>query len=319
MDGEFNCEREGKGMRILVLGGKGFVGAHLTSALRAKDLAVVSVSRRDGIDIRNYSAVEALLREVQPTVIFNLAAHTGGVHYLSMFEADVWHDNTQMTLNLYKAVKSVCPSVRVINALANCSYPGDVKIQSERCWLQGDVHKSVYAYGHSRRFIYLTSLFYYNQHRIYSTNLIFPNAFGPGDSTDPKKTHALNGMIIRMIRAKRAQEPEFEVWGSGKPEREWIYIDDFVAILMQALNIERELIYPVNVAQNRGYSILESARLIAKIVGFQGQIKTNDSYQDGAPCKILDNQRFRQIFPDFRFTDHEEGIRRTVNYYEAVL
>jgi GDP-L-fucose synthase len=157
------------------------------------------------------------------------------------------------------------------------------------------------------------------QYGMNSFNFLIPNTFGPGDYADPNRTHALNGMIIRMIKAHRERKSEFEIWGTGKPIREWAYIEDVVKILKRALVLQKDLTYPVNIAQNKGYSIRGSAELIAKGIGYRGKLVYNTDYQDGAPKKVLDNRRFRGLFPDYKFINHEEAIRRTIRYYESVL
>ncbi len=307
-------------MKVLILGGHGFVGKSVQTLLDVSpEHEVRARSRVDGFDLADYPTTLAALHAWKPDAIINCSAHTGSLHYVSAHPATVLHDNLTMTLNLYRAVGEVCPSARIINPLSNCSYPGDVDRQAEGDWLRGEVHESVYAYGNAKRNIYFTARCYQKQYGIRSCNFLVPNIFGPGDHTDPNKVHAFNGMIIRMIAAKRAQKPKFEIWGSGKPIREWAYIADVAEILKRALTIEDDLVYPVNIAQERGYSIAESAERIAKALNFTGELFFNTSYQDGAPVKILDDARFRVLFPDFRFTDHEEGIQKTVTYYHSLL
>lgn len=309
-------------MNVLVLGGHGFFGQRVVAALQADASGphtVIARSRQDGLDLADFAATRRVLAEVQPAAIFNCAAHVGSLHYVTTHAATVIHDNLQMTLNLYRAAAEVCPQARVINPLSNCSYPGAADVHHEPDWWQGEVHDSVLAYGNAKRMIYVIARCYAKQHRLRTLNFLVPNAFGPGDTTDPNKTHALNGMIIRMLGAHRQGQPQFEIWGTGKPLREWGYVDDMAHILARGLTLEADLTYPVNIAQNRGYSIGESAALIAKAIGYRGQLVFNPKYQDGAPRKILDDRRFRALFPDFRFIDHEEALRRTVAYYERVL
>ena len=148
--------------------------------------------------------------------------------------------------------------------------------------------------------------------------MLFPNTFGPGDSCDPNKTHALNGIIIRMLKAKRAGEKEFVIWGTGSPVREWAYVDDFIEALVRARDVDH-LEYPINVGQKKGYSILKSAKMVKEACGFEGELVFDTKYPDGDPIKILDNSKFNDFFPGFTFFDHEEGIRNTVAYYEENL
>ena len=216
------------------------------------------------------------------------------------------------------SILEVNPKIKVIQPFSNCSYPGNSSVQLEDEWLNGDVHQSVFSFGNSKRAIYYLSQCYYNQYGIRTVNLLLPNTYGPGDSCDPRKTHALNGMIIRMLQAQKDDESEFVVWGTGAPIREWAYVDDFVEILVQAMNIDH-LEYPVNIGQQKGYSIKESALKIKEACGFEGQITFDTSYPDGDPVKILSTEKFMELFPDFSFFDHAEGIRNTVQFYKENL
>jgi GDP-L-fucose synthase len=304
-------------MNILVLGGNGFFGKSLVKAFNNSDHKVVALSRKNGTDLTDYKLTEKSFQTVQPDIIYNCAAHVGGLHYVSNLHATIAHDNILMSLNLYKAAKEVCPGARIINPLSNCSYQGEAEIYAESEWLEGQVHSSVYSYGNAKRFLYILARCYASEFGIKTQNFLIPNAFGPGDSTDPNKVHALNGMIIRMIQAQISGNDEFEIWGTGTPIREWIYVEDVATLLKIALTLDVELNYPVNLAQQQGYSIRESAELIAKAVGFKGKLVFRTEYQDGAPKKILDAQKFRQIFPNYQFTDHYQGICNTVEYYRS--
>jgi GDP-L-fucose synthase len=306
-------------MKVLIVGGHGFVGRRTAAKLNEPGIELVIRSRRDGLDLTDLDCAKEQLAQIKPDAIINCAAHVGSLHYVSKFAADVFGDNVSMALNLYKAVHDVCPDTRIVNPLSNCSYPGDADVQTEDEWWNGEVHKSVCSYGNAKRFIYVTSQCYALQYGQKTVNILVPNTFGPGDYTDPNRTHALNGMIIRMLQAHKQGQPEFEIWGTGAPVREWGYIDDVAEILKLGLTVEQDLIYPVNMAQNHGYSIKESAEKIAEAIGYGGMLVFNANYQDGAPRKVLDDKRFRVLFPDFKFTDHTEGIYNTVRYYETVL
>ena len=305
-------------MKIIVLGGHGFVGKTVVKQLSETDYEVFPLSRRDGLDLLDVKCTEKHFSDIKPDVIINCAAHVGSLHYVTEFAGDVINDNIQITLNLYKSTK-ICPDVRIINPLSNCSYPGDSDIQNEPEWWNGEVHDSVFSYGNAKRFIYVVSKNYKKQYGIKTVNFLVPNTFGPGDYTDPNKTHALNGMIIRMINAQRNSEQSFEIWGTGKPVREWAYIEDVAKILIAGITIDSDLIYPVNIAQNKGYSIKESAEFIAEAVRFEGNLVFNTNYQDGAPTKILNDTNFIAIFPDFEHFDHNKGINETVKYYNNIL
>lgn len=306
-------------MKIIVLGGHGFVGKHVMELLKDTGHESKALSRRDGLDMINIESVREHLRKEMPDVIINCSAHVGSLHYVTEFAADVLNDNVQMTLNLYKAVKEICPKVKIVNPLSNCSYPGDADNQKENEYWNGPVHKSVWSYGNSRRTIAIISECYSMQYKIKSVNFIIANSYGPGDYIDPNKTHALNGMIIRMMKAKRAGEKDFEIWGTGKPQREWVYVKDVAKMLVHAaLNIDEQT-QPINLAQNKVYAIAETGQMIKNALKFEGTLKFNTKMQDGAMIKKLDDTLFRNKFPEFKFTDLDQGIADTVKYYEKVL
>jgi len=305
--------------RVLILGGTGFIGKNLFNRLR-KDAQydVVAVSKSTGVDILDFDQIANCIKETKPDVVFNVASHGGGIHYVKKFAASVLSDNIRMALNLYQAISCWAPECKVIQPFSNCSYPGDSSVQNEENWLNGDVHNSIFSFGNSKRAIYYISKCYHEQYGIKTVNLLLPNTYGPGDSCDPNKTHALNGMAIRMLKAKKVGDKEFVVWGTGSPIREWAYVDDFIEAMVLAMDIDH-MAYPLNIAQEKGYSIAESAAIIKKACGFEGTIVFDTQYADGDPVKILGKNKFKEMFPNFEFCDHEEGVKNTIKYYEDIF
>lgn len=304
--------------RVVVLGGTGFLGQQVVRLLREAGHEVVSLSRQEGCDITNLEALCARLREARPEAVINCAAHVGSVQYAVRYAADMIRDNTQIALNIYEGVRRACPVARLINPLSNCSYPGEANTHYEPEWQDGPVHDSVLAYGSTRRLLYALAESYRKQGALRSVNWLIANAYGPGDRLDPNKVHALNGIIIRLMQAQRAGQDSFEIWGTGKPIREWVYIEDVARILIASLEVD-EQVYPLNLAQNQAYSITEIAQVVAQLLEYPVEFRFNTAYVDGAPFKILDDRQFRARYPDFTFTPLDEGIRRTIEYYQNHL
>jgi GDP-L-fucose synthase len=302
-------------MKVLVLGSTGFIGKNLINRLKKENVEIFTAQRSSGTDIRVYSQILEKIKQTSPDVIYNLASHGGSVHYVRAKAAEVYHDNVQMALNLYKAVSEVNPKIKIIQPFSNCSYPGVSSLQKEEEWLDGDVHPSVFSFGNSKRAIFYLSKCFRQQYEIKSVNILFPNTYGPGDSEDPNHTHALNGMIIRMLKAKKNGDSKFVVWGSGQPIREWAYIDDFVEVLWRAVDIDG-MEYPVNMGQSKGYSIAQSALLIKDACQFEGEVVFDKTYKDGDPIKVMDGKLFMERFGGFSFYNHFKGILNTVKYYE---
>ena len=306
-------------MKILILGGHGFVGKNVIKELQDKDYNIIALSRRNGFDLLDYENAKAILKEVRANVIINCAAHVGSLHYVTSYAGDVVDDNLQMFLNLYRMIKEFDCEIKVINPISNCSYPGDSNIQVESEWWNGPVHKSVWSFANTKRMWVVISECYSMQYNIKTINFLVPNAYGPGDYSDPNKTHALNGMIIRMLQVKKAKQPEFEIWGTGKPTREWIYVKDLAKMLVNAVEMNQKQIQPVNIAQNKAYSIRKTAEMIKELISYKGKLVFNTKYQDGAPIKKLDDKLFKSIYPEFTFTDIKEGIKETIKYYKNIL
>jgi GDP-L-fucose synthase len=306
-------------LKILVLGGFGFIGTSVVSLLSKKYHYVQAASRKNGLNLLHEYPTKKYFQTFAPDAIINCAAHKGSVHYDLTYPADIAQNNLRMNLNIYKAAQSTCPKAVIINLIPNCTYPGDLLVQKENEWLNGPVHPSVWSYANTKRMLQALSVGYWNQYGIVSKNYIIPNVYGPGDSIDPQKTHALNGLIIRMLLAKRDSENTCEIWGTGKPKREWIFVEDVSrAIELNLENIQPQL-DPINIAQNKAYSITQIAIMIRRISQFKGRLIYNTSYPDGAPVKKLNDSIFRSRYPNFHFTDLQKGIQQTVLYYQKLI
>tara|TARA_R100001443_G_scaffold68652_1_gene77325 strand:- start:1069 stop:1992 length:924 start_codon:yes stop_codon:yes gene_type:complete len=304
---------------ILILGHTGFLGKNLTNFLENQPYNIFKLSR-DVCDLRDYNSICKHLKDISEIdVIFNCAANVGSVHYVTEKAADVISDNSLISLNLYKFVLNYFPNATIVNPFSNCCYAEGDNIQEEENWLSGEVHESVFSFGNFKRVLYYISKCYNMQYDIKSINLMFSGIYGPGDSTNPNKVHALNGMIIRMLGAVENNDSEFEIWGTGKPIREWIYVEDVCKIMIDAVKNGQSIINPLNIAQGEGFSIAETAECISNSIGYDGKLTFNTDYQDGAPIKILGADNFKKVFNEYKFFNHQDGIDKTVEYYKEVL
>jgi len=302
-------------MRVAVLGGTGFAGRNVRDALEEAGMTVEAFSRTTGCDLMDLPTTWARLDAFRPDYIVNCAALVGSVNYVTDFAADVVDVNMRIIMNTYKAALQL-REVIIINPLANCAYPGVMDQYDERGLWDGPIHPSVLSYGSTRRMMWVFSKCYREQYGVRSVNLIVPNMYGPYDSVNPNKTHALNALVIKFVKAVTNGASEVEVWGTGKPIREWLYVGDFARLVLRVIEGGEDSLDPVNLAQNKGQTVSELVDAVRTQVG---RIVYNTKFQDGSPKKVMDDTYFRQRFPGFDFTSLETGIAETVAYYQGIL
>jgi GDP-L-fucose synthase len=307
--------------KILILGGYGFLGQNLNKVFKDSKYEIHLESRRTGCDILNYNQLLEAVKKIKPNIIINTAAHVGGVGYVSRIPAEICSDNTLMFINIFKVIEEVDKNILLINPLANCSYPGDtLDVLEESSWWDGIVHESVEAYGNTKKIGFILSECYRKQYGIKTINLLVPNAYGPFDYTDEEKTHAMNGIILRMLKSIKNKDKEFNIWGSGTPIREWVYMED-VARLIKLIIDENitNLPNPINIGQEKGFSIKDSVNKVQEIMNINFILTYDLTKKEGAPKKIMSSKLFKQYFPNFVFTTVEDGIKNTINYYENTI
>ena len=305
--------------RVLVLGGSGFVGRNVCAVLARRSINFSTASRATGVDLRHTDTVAALLDATRPAFIVNCAAHVGSLNYVSEQAADVISDNARMSLAMYEAIVRTDKNIRVINPVANCAYPATAETFVEDNWWGGQLHRSVFSYGLSRRFLWGLGECFGMQHGVRSVSLLVPNMYGPFDSTDPNKAHALNALIAKFVKAQEEKQEELLIWGTGVAIREWLYAEDFARIVAEIIENPAllGLDEPVNIGQNFGLSVRELVGIIQAKFNFTGALRFDPTKPDGAPRKVMDDRRFRRIFPKFEFTDLNVGIPQAIDYYRS--
>lgn len=304
---------------ILVLQGSGFVGQHVIEHARKARFQVSVLQPQKGTEVFVLRHLKEILKKTKPLAILNCAGNIGGMHYVNAHAADVIRDNTRLILDLYEAVASVDPNIKIVSGLGNCSYPGELNLQRESQWQAGPVHDTVLPFAITKRLQYAVAESYRKQHGIKTVHWLMANNYGPGGSTDPKRERALNGIIVRLIQAQHNGDKEFVIWGTGTPVREWLYVHDVARIMVHSINRVDEQIYPVNVGKKEGYSIKDVATLTARELRYRVKFTYDTTKADGAQSKIMDNRMFRSKYPTFKFTSLRDGISATIAYYKKQL
>jgi GDP-L-fucose synthase len=298
---------------ILVTGATGFLGKRVCHLLRQRGLAFERTSLSLGCDLRDAVATRALLQRVQPKQVLNCAAFVGGIQFGYKHSAELFHNNLLMTLNLLEASYR-CGVKRIVNPISNCAYPAQATLFKEDEFWNGPLHESVLVYGFVRKAAWVGSWAYQKQHGLDVLNLILSNMYGPEDHFEEERSHALGALIMKMVRAKQQKLPEVVVWGSGKPVREWLHVDDGAEALVRGLNAAPTL-EPVNIGVASGISIFEMAQMIQNLVGYEGRLLLDESKPDGAPYKTVDGSRGAALLGWAPTRNFEQGVKQTIDWY----
>jgi GDP-L-fucose synthase len=309
-------------MRIVILGSTGFLGTALTKKLKKYNLfKIYELSKSKNIDLANLNKTKKFILKIKPQVIINCAGYAYSVHYVAKNPSHILKNDLQIHLNIYKIAEKLKVKPKIINLLCNCSYPGSKKIQNENHWDYDKVHKSVYVPGNIHRIRQIISKASFEQFGIKSINLLIGGMFGPGDHLEELRLHALDGIIYRMTLAKKKKIREFKIYGTGKPIREWIYVNDVVNAIKIAIGINDPIIDPINITNNFSLSINSIAKKVKKILNYKGKLINDLSYKDGDLIKKMDKKssRFVKYFNNLKFSDFNNAISKTVKYYEKVL
>ena len=307
--------------KIVLIGGFGFLGKNLQKAFSDQSkFEVHSLSRRNGYDLLEKNAIKEALETIKPDYVFNCAAHVGSLDYVSRLAADVIAENMLLGINLWEILRDIQYKGVVINPISNCTYPGKASVQQESEWWDGMVHPSIISYGSAKKAIFMLNRCYEQQYGIRTLNLIMPNAYGEDDYLEVSRVHALNGIVIRMLQMQKDGKKQFDIWGTGTPIREWGYMPDIARVMYEIVDRDlTDLPNPLNIGQERGYSINEVAAVVKKLIDDSIQTNNDTTKQDGDPIKVLGGSEFKQHFPDFEFTPLEVGIQNTINYYRESL
>ena len=303
-----------EGRKIFVAGGTGFLGKRIVKRLKEEGMSFVATSLSRGVDFRNKEETESFFEKERPGFVMNCAAFIGGIKFGLEHEAEIFYNNVLINTNLIEASRKYGIR-RFINPIANCSYPGTTQGDfKEEEWWDGPLHPSVMVYGFVKKGTWVQSYAYHNQYGMDFVNFSVPNMYGPGDHFDEVRSHAMGALIMKIVKAKEENLPEVIVWGTGRPVREWLYVDDCVEAFIRALEIP-PIVEPINIGQGVGISIVDMAKMIKKMVGFQGKLVLDTSKPDGAPYKVMNVERMKRIFDWLPSTPLEEGVKKTIDWY----
>ena len=299
--------------KIYVAGHTGLVGSSIVRELKRQGYQNLVLIDHKSLDLRDQQATKTFFQIEKPEYVFMAAATVGGVVINNKLPATFFYDNMAIGLNVIHAAYETGVK-KLLYMGSNCIYPRDAEQPyKETSLLTGSLEKTNEAYALAK-IACLKMCEFYN--REYGTNFIscMPcSAYGPGDNFDPEGSHVIPAFIRKFHEAKVNKSPEVIMWGTGKPFREFIFIDDIAkaAVFLMLSYSGNET---VNIGTGTEYTIGELAELIRKVVGYEGRIINDSTKPDGMPKKLIDSTKLFNMGwkPEI---DFETGIRITYEDY----
>lgn len=301
-------------MKVLIFGSNGLVGSSVNRILNSSDKVnhVISAKRNDA-DLFSLDETSNLIKNSSPDVIINAAAKVGGIYANNTKRTEFILENLKINMNILESCIDI-PTIKVINLGSSCIYPlnADNPI-SEDSFMSGKLEQtnSPYAIAKIAGIEIGRSLNIQHGHQI--LNLMPTNLYGPRDNFSREDSHVIPGLIRRMHDSKTQKEKEFKIWGSGKPLREFLFVDD----LAEAINflLDLEIDYDIlNVGSGKEISIYDLAVKIKQVIGYDGQLVFDSSMPDGNPRKLIDSSKMNELGWEAR-TDLDEGLKITYDWF----
>jgi len=311
-----------KNRRSLVTGGAGFLGAFVVRKLEERGCKNIFVPRSRDYDLVDMEAVRRLYREAKPDIVIHLAARVGGIGANQANAGKFFYDNLMMGVQLMEIGRQA--GIEKFVAIGTiCAYPKftPVPFKEEDLW-NGYPEETNAPYGLAKKMLLVQAQAYRQEYGFNSIYLLPVNLYGPGDNFDPKSSHVIPALIKKCVDAMSQPESSgFEhsaitVWGTGKPTREFLYVEDAAeGIILAAEHYNKPA--PVNLGTDFEISIKDLAELIAKLIGFKGRMVWDTTKPDGQPRRRLDTSRAEKEFGFKAKVELEKGLKRTIEWYLA--
>jgi len=305
------------GKKILVTGGAGFLGSFIVERLlneKNVEPENIRVPRSSTMDLRRWENCVEAVKDVD--VVIHLAARVGGIGFNRKYPATLFYDNAIMGIQLMEAARREAVDKFVAIGTV-CAYPKHtpVPFREEDLW-NGYPEETNAPYGIAKKILLVQAQAYRQQYRFNAIFLLPVNLYGPRDNFDLESSHVIPALIKKMVDAKFEGKNEVVVWGTGKPSREFLYVEDAAdGILMATEKYEKA--DPVNLGTGREITIKKLVNLIVELTGYEGKILWDISKPDGQPRRYLETNKAKEEFGFKAKTDLKEGLLKTIEWYIA--
>jgi len=301
-----------KGKKVFVAGHHGMVGSALVRRLASENAELLTAGRRE-LDLRNQAAVFDWFASNTPQVVFLAAAKVGGIVANNTLRAEFLYDNLAIAANVIQAAH-IHGTEKLMFLGSSCIYPRLApQPMREDVMLTGPLEPTNEPYAIAKIAGIKMAEACRDQYGSDFISVMPTNLYGPGDNYHPEYSHVVAALIRRFHEAKIAGVPDVAVWGTGKPRREFLYVDDMAdaCVYLMKTYSQREM---VNIGTGEDISIADFARAVAATVGYKGIVSYDTSRPDGTPQKLLDVSRLTKLGWRAR-TSLEEGIRLAYQAY----
>lgn len=300
--------------KILVLGSRGLVGSALKRELIKECFDNVLTPVREELDLFDQKAVLDYFKKHSPTHVFLAAAKVGGIHANNTFRADFIHLNILIQSNVIDA----CFKTNVDRLLflgSSCIYPKNApQPMKEDCLLTSPLEPTNEPYAIAKIAGLKTVESFNRQYGKKWSSVMPTNLYGEHDNFHPENSHVIPGLIARMHKAKMENTPQFAVWGTGNPRREFLYVDDMAKACIHVMKIDGDIPDLINIGTGEDITIRDLAFMIKKLIGFEGELVFNPNQPDGTMKKLMDVSRIHSLGWKHEIS-LEEGLKRSINFY----
>lgn len=301
--------------RVLLTGARGFLGRHTLPVLQARygEENVVAVTAKD-YDLTDRREVERMFDEVSPNVVVHYAAYSAGIGANRAYPADFYYRNTILTAHMFE-VAARRKIDKLVYPMGGCSYPAKATspIGEDQLW-QGYPQDESAGYSTAKMMGTVAAKSYRRQYGLNAVVIIPGNMYGEYDNFSAMDSHVVPAMVRRYYEAELNRAEEVVMWGSGKPQRDFVYAGDVAATLPYFIDTYDDSEQPINISQGRPTEIKELAETIADLVNFSGEIKWDAEKPDGQMIKIFDPSRLNALGISCD-TPLRVGLQKTIDWF----
>jgi GDP-L-fucose synthase len=300
--------------RVFVSGHRGMVGSAIVRLLANEDCEVLTIGR-DRLDLRDQAGVRAWFDRERPDVVFHAAAKVGGILANDTYPAEFLYDNLAIEMNVIDAAFHSGVS-KLLYLGSSCIYPKFAPQPiPESALLTGSLEPTNEAYAIAKIAGLKLCEAYRRQYGADFISAMPTNLYGPGDNYDLSKSHVIPAMLRKVHDAKRSGAAEIVIWGTGTPRREFLHVDDAASAVVHLMKVYSGAEH-VNVGTGVDITIMELAKLVCEVVGFDGTIVTDSSKPDGTPRKLLDVSKLRATGWRPRY-ELREGLTDAYRWFQS--